>query len=139
MPRDNEFQYTDSEFNKLDILIYSSGETVVTVDDKSVLLTTRKAHDLRDLLNRRFRPNPFGATFTVAGRGDFPVDMLRRSECHPVDGDSAARILGNDRREVTLRTENERLVLEDRWASFGWRVTSVRSDIDDHIPQSVAA
>lgn len=69
--------------------------------------------------------------FTVIGKGDFPVDMLRRDECWPVDGDSAAYLIddGDSResRHVTLTSRQPRklwLPTFERWQSFGWVVKS---------------
>lgn len=67
-------------------------------------------------------------TFTVEGRGEFPMDMLRRDRCDAADEASRTALEatydnGGDigRRCVTLATD-ERLITEDRWRSFGWPV-----------------
>lgn len=70
--------------------------------------------------------------FTVAGKGHFPTDMLRRDECYPADEESAANIA-----HATVNTSQyfrkPRMVRlihrgtvkfwrpnEKRWYSFGW-------------------
>jgi hypothetical protein len=73
--------------------------------------------------------------FSVIGRGEFPVDMLRHDCAFPADTSSAFRILTpNTRdewradREVHLRIRARALsaasaelaVTVDRWRSFGW-------------------
>lgn len=62
--------------------------------------------------------------FTVAGSGEFPLDMLRYDECWPVDGNAVAAMTGEGRRGVQLRT-NRRMPTRDRWDSFSWKVTAV--------------
>ena len=68
-------------------------------------------------------------TFTVNGRGAFPLDMLRYDRAWPADGDAvdAISIAFNDPdaraiRRVTLRTSDELNVTPARWGSFGWPV-----------------
>lgn len=78
-------------------------------------------------------------TFTVQGKGTFPMDMLRHDCCWPADTHSAYALLTpEDRsnranlRSVTLRRRVHanspvlaapRAVTVDRWASFGWTAT----------------
>jgi hypothetical protein len=58
----SKLDYTNGidKTNKLDVLIYSTGETVVGIAEdgkrSAIVLTNRAAHELRDFLNRRF-PN----------------------------------------------------------------------------------
>lgn len=64
------------------------------------------------------------ADFTVEGRGEFPFDMLRRSEAFPTDAASVAALSATDgeRRRVNLRTNDFHMILPERWESFCWRV-----------------
>ena len=61
----SQLEYRDFEGDELTISIWSNGETTIGVKGmngkaKSVLLSNRAAHELRDFLNRRF-PNATGA------------------------------------------------------------------------------
>ena len=67
-------------------------------------------------------------TFTVSGRGVFPVDMLRYDQCCPVFPGDAAYILTTFKREVRLNSD--KYPTTDRWASFGWYVDL--STIEEH-------
>ena len=62
-------------------------------------------------------------TFTVEGRGEFPVDMLRYDQCtfaSPADEAEAGQgYVGGHRRRVTLTSE-KRAATIGRWDSFGW-------------------
>lgn len=68
--------------------------------------------------------------FTVSGRGNFPIDMLRYERCYPVDSESVAAIvtshkLTDELCEVRLETLAETKGAQPtvaRWNSFGWRV-----------------
>jgi hypothetical protein len=65
-------------------------------------------------------------TFIVEGRGEFPLDMLRRDEAFPRDTESAHAIATPDSpkaapRRVRLGTHGFGPNL-DRWLSFGWTV-----------------
>lgn len=68
--------------------------------------------------------------YEVTGRGNFPLDMLRRDMCYPYDTDSVINIDSEEyvertvvlchwdaRRHWTPNTE--------RWESFGWKVTKL--------------
>ena len=57
--------------------------------------------------------------FTVTGRGQFPCDMLRYDQCHPIAADDAAHIQDGCR-------DNERDVQLGRWAHQGWLPTNDR-------------
>lgn len=72
--------------------------------------------------------------FTVEGRGQFPVDMLRYDACWPDSSEDvfALTVERGDIEEFTttrkihLRkwaTSAKELPTKGRWASFGWRVT----------------
>ncbi len=61
-------------------------------------------------------------TFTVAGRGDFPFDMLRHDRAFPADTISALNMGRQALRSVSLRTDRLRCVTPARWSSFGWTV-----------------
>lgn len=79
--------------------------------------------------------------FTVEGRGDFPLDMLRYDECWPADGDSALRLIKKDKedrapgettfRQVNLRTNRSVNIHPKRWDSFNWKVVKVVSSRGD--------
>lgn len=77
-------------------------------------------------------PWTFSHTFTVAGNGPFPMDMLRYDECWPQGaGDAAAIALDTtnlrareSRRCVVLRTDRKLGATIGRWRSFGWNVIS---------------
>jgi hypothetical protein len=76
--------------------------------------------------------------FTVEGRGDFPLDMLRFDECWPADGDSAINLIKKDKedrapgettfRQVHLRTGQSRNIHPKRWDSFNWKVVKAISE-----------
>lgn len=82
-------------------------------------------------------PKLYTQTFTVAGRGEFPLDMLRRDTCYPADG-TAVEIITNTlkgnrpaRNAPAFRVDLVRVVnttvawpTEGRWASFGWVVVN---------------
>ena len=63
--------------------------------------------------------------FSVEGRGEFPLDMLRYDCCWPATGDDVAN-LDNWRdasRRVTFNSQKANGKPTDgRWASFGWSV-----------------
>jgi hypothetical protein len=68
-------------------------------------------------------------TFTVTGRGTFPVDMLRYDSCWPTDTESAACILVSpDDYEEWSRVRTVNLatyapaITRHRWSSFSWVV-----------------
>ena len=78
--------------------------------------------------------------FTVEGRGEFPLDMLRYDQCWPRGPEDAAKMEasyaselldvvkdhGLGRRTIDLATIiRPGYPTVDRWASFGWVVTTV--------------
>ncbi|HEX8551048.1 MAG TPA: hypothetical protein VF681_05775 [Abditibacteriaceae bacterium] len=67
--------------------------------------------------------------FTVVGRGDFPLDMLRYDRCFPRTGnDAAAAQSPGETRTVELTRDAATRYwrpCEGRWQSFGWTVTEV--------------
>ena len=76
-------------------------------------------------------PNPILKRFTVAGTGEFPLDMLRSDRCWPAGADDAARIGAHygmvdpdcaRARTVTLETAEKYAPNRQRWLSFRWRV-----------------
>lgn len=75
--------------------------------------------------------------FTVEGRGEFPLDMLRRDAASAYTTADQAKIsatFGSGQtglRRVTLVTK-ERWVTEGRWESFGWTVIDTGSDSFTH-------
>ena len=60
------------------------------------------------------------AVLVVEGRGEFPMDQLRREHAWPHGTDDAYRILGSGRRTITVVAQMARHVNLKRWASFGW-------------------
>ena len=76
-------------------------------------------------------------TFTVVGRGKFPMDMLRYDECYPRTGADAENIAPVDRpvaREVVLNTVQDRKHWQPtvgRWQSFGWSVVPTLRGYED--------
>ncbi|MFZ3481634.1 hypothetical protein [Sphingomonas sp. 3-13AW] len=73
------------------------------------------------------RPN--ADTYVVEGRGEFPVDMLRKDCAEPATDEDRAKIdatfesglLPRELRRVMLQTR-EPWTADERWESFGWRV-----------------
>jgi hypothetical protein len=66
-------------------------------------------------------------TFTVTGKGRFPIDMLRHDVCTPADNAAVEAIENLDNtgvRDVTLTAAKMRYITPARWLSFGWRVSS---------------
>jgi len=64
--------------------------------------------------------------FRVSGRGEFPVDMLRRDECYPYRTEDAMIILGGATAPKRVGVfVSPRPPLIDRWDSFGWNVEQV--------------
>lgn len=61
-------------------------------------------------------------TFIVEGRGEFPMDMLRREHAWPTDTESALTIPAEGKRRVSVTAQMMRYVTPARWASFGWNV-----------------
>lgn len=66
--------------------------------------------------------------FTVEGRGDFPLDMLRYDRCFPGSQSDVMSMAENEhtKRRVMLccdsREMRRRGPTEGRWRSFGWIV-----------------
>lgn len=84
------------------------------------------------------RKNPRIYTYTVTGKGSFPLDMLRYDVASPADAKSAALIKASSRRARAFFGYPEiycysvRLVSAyeptlGRWESFGWEVSDVSS------------
>jgi hypothetical protein len=57
-PQNNYAKYVDSDGDALDITIYSNGQTAICInsglDGVGVILDNHAAHQLRDMLNKRF-------------------------------------------------------------------------------------
>ena len=65
-------------------------------------------------------------SFTVRGRGIFPVDMLRYDQCAPVFPQDASNLLlsdSDDFRDIQLNCY-KRVPTFARWSSFGWVIIS---------------
>lgn len=67
--------------------------------------------------------------FTVAGRGVFPLDMLRRDQAYPrSESDAVMAQCERNHRKVMLARDDAPMnwcPTLDRWKSFGWEVLSV--------------
>lgn len=65
-------------------------------------------------------------TFTVVGRGPFPIDMLRYDSAWPMDTNDASEItksyVSNFKWEVRLNTADRMAPTRGRWDSFNVRV-----------------
>ena len=65
-------------------------------------------------------------TFTVSGRGSFPLDMLRYDASWPLNGIDVDQIRSSIDAEFTKRYEvtlmSHSMPTEDRWESFGFDV-----------------
>lgn len=68
------------------------------------------------------------ARIRVTGRGEFPMDMLRRDCAWPASTEDACKILDSEKRTVELVAQSRRFVTRERWASFGWKVTELDDD-----------
>lgn len=74
--------------------------------------------------------------YTVQGRGDFPLDMLRYDECDFANEAERASALGHHvpsthtpgRRNINMVSESGRQPTVARWESFGWTVHDSDSD-----------
>lgn len=67
-------------------------------------------------------------TFTVRGKGKFPVDMLRYDKCWPASMDDAAVMEDLIVEPVVGRVDIKLTSISrptyDRWKSYGWYVLS---------------
>ena len=69
-------------------------------------------------------------TYTVSGRGEFPLDMLRYDECGFATQADRAAALGElvpsthvpGQRNIDMVSESGRRPTVARWESFGWKV-----------------
>ena len=69
-------------------------------------------------------------TYTVSGRGEFPLDMLRYDECGFATQADRSSALGElvpsthvpGRRNIEMVSESGRHPTVGRWESFGWTV-----------------
>ena len=84
------------------------------------------------------RKNPRIYTYTVTGKGSFPLDMLRYDVASPADAKSAALIKASSRRaraffgypeiyRYSVRLVSAYEPTLGRWESFGWEVSDVSS------------
>lgn len=69
--------------------------------------------------------------FTVTGKGEFPLDMLRYDQCYPKrEGEDVRAVYESVRGfshhsmpwQVTLVTVKDSAPTVGRWESFGWSV-----------------
>ncbi len=70
--------------------------------------------------------------FAVRGSGTFPTDMLRRDLCYPASSMDATKMgisgaVGVSRTVVlhSVRPEENREPMYERWATFGWEVVDL--------------
>ena len=70
--------------------------------------------------------------FTVVGRGEFPLDMLRYDQAWPVADGSFASHTG--RRFVRMGCVQRGGPTIARWASFGWTVVDPAGGLADEYP-----
>ena len=73
--------------------------------------------------SHRIEPVKNLVTFTVRGKGQFPFDMLRYDTCWPKFESPDVPALTRTDEERSLTMQGLREPTEDRWRSFGWRVT----------------
>jgi hypothetical protein len=64
--------------------------------------------------------------FTVTGKGQFPIDMLRYDLCWPATGSDSTDIANAYRTSGAHRIDLKGLKTPTpaRWASFGWTVVA---------------
>ena len=75
-------------------------------------------------------PATYEYRYSVVGRYDFPIDMLRYDRATPrtsVDSDAITRVVKypNSPCDVTVRLVSAAAPTEARWRSFLWTVTDV--------------
>lgn len=81
----------------------------------------------------------YRTTFRVHGQGAFPFDMLRHDGCYPDSSQDSIAIERTVSRHFTRPADSivvlrkghrgrEPHITPARWASFGWRVTDVRTE-----------
>jgi len=88
----------------------------------------RRSDTILDL-DTRSRRKAKTVLFTVAGRGVFPMDMLRQDQAYPrSENDALAAQCESMHRKVILARDDAPMnwcPTLDRWKSFGWEVLSV--------------
>lgn len=75
--------------------------------------------------------------FTVAGRGQFPFDMLRYDQCWPVGSDDTVNLDAPETAEEYKKIRQVKLATfgnhtPARWSSFGWSATQLSDYPKDH-------
>jgi hypothetical protein len=60
-------------------------------------------------------------TFTVEGRGHFPIDMLRYDRCCPYEQEDVQWMSGTNQRSAKMISHMGPPTV-DRWKSFSWDV-----------------
>ena len=58
--------------------------------------------------------------YEVAGKPQFPLDMLRYDNCHPVDGGSVDGLTASGDDVIVVRLGSPKKPTPGRWKSFGW-------------------
>jgi hypothetical protein len=78
---------------------------------------------------RTYPKIPRTYNFTVAGTGQFPIDMLRFDMCRPASESDSNEIERSyqprNRVEHRVRLVGPKAPTEPRWGSFGWAVEGV--------------
>ena len=70
--------------------------------------------------NIRRLSDAVSVVFYVAGRGEFPLDMLRYDSCWPVTDTGA--LIDRGQRRIKMACAKGIGPTVDRWRSFGWTV-----------------
>lgn len=88
---------------------------------------------------------PYVMTFRVKGSGQFPMDMLRYSNCKPkteCDAESVKALPADwpGPREIELvriapNIGAVRFVAEERWKAFGWEVLRSAKPFHTRLPE----
>ncbi len=76
-------------------------------------------------------PRKTNCSYTVTGRGNFPIDMLRYDAAWPMTGDDAANITATFQPRAgrwTIKLASARLPTEGRWSSFVCLVSDIVMD-----------
>ena len=60
--------------------------------------------------------------YTVTGKGEFPVDMLRRNRCYPTDTMSACNMFSTETKKRSVALESDESPKIKYWNSYQWKV-----------------
>jgi len=80
----------------------------------------------------------YGWIFVVEGSGNFPLDMLRRDRCFPLDEGETyyMRHHNSEKVQITLKT-HQPYITHKRWESFSWKVIHASPLTKDGYPKDV--